>query len=507
MRDIAHVLATRAELLPAGETTQEHKKWQEDERQKLEFDRASNRGLFEGTFNNKPSLVSIQDNQDNVLRCPMCTWELEDRVCSSCGWSDLSDGGGGTVSLSDEGLSEAGSISVYSGSDYRLPFDDHPHLHENPYTEEMFLGRDIGSVTLSIDSDQDGSVGSLEGFVVNDDDDLGPSHPFHEIHDGSEGSSNLGSDVNGTLSTVDSDEIQQRQNIGETEDLHNRRDPPRPSHSPDLIDIYSDSESRAGGRPWRAQRQATRNHLFGLGHNSSRRETPRNAPTYRGVNGFRSTAAPRTVDLGNTSSDDSSSHPQPPRRRARLRRMISSDDDDEPRFRMPIPEIDDGSSETAVAESQETRSQANAPRRDRERSIPGAFPESFSHSEPSSQAVYLDLTSPTATETLPNHLDLPSSSRNRAQSSRRISHEPSNRPPSHLPSPRHRMYNPPSTYRASSTTLQAGNEGSPNRQPVNARRYYERFGAGESEVPSQRKRLNRQRGHRQPDEMDNDPVN
>ena len=491
-----------------GETTQEHKKWQEDERQKLELDRASNRGLFEGAFNNKPSLVSIQDNQDNVLRCPMCTWELEDRVCASCGWSDLSDGGGGTVSLSDEGLSEAGSISVYSGSDYRLPFDDHPHPHENPYMEEMFLGRDTGSVTLSIDSDQEGSVGSLDGFIVNDDDEDPLSHPFREIHDGSEASSNLGSDMNGSLSTVDSDEIQQRRNIEETQDVHNpRSDLPRPSRSPDYVDIYSDSESRAEGRPWRAQRQAAGNHLFSLGHNPSRRETPRNAPTYRGVNGFRSTAAPRTADLGNTSSDDSSSHPQPPRRRARLRRMISSDDDDEPRFRMPVAEIDDGSSETAVAESQETRSRAKAPRRDRERSIPGAFPESFSHSEPSSQAVYLDLTSPTATETLPNHLDGPSSSRNRAQSSRRIFHELSHRPPSHLPSPRHRMYNPPSTYRASTSTLQAGNEGSPNRQPVNARRYQERFGAGESEVPSQRKRLNRQRGRRQPDEMDSDSVN
>ena len=492
-----------------GETTQEHKKWQEDERQKLELDRASNRGLFEGAFKNQSSLASIQDHQDNVLRCPMCTWELEDRVCASCGWSDLSDGGGGTVSLSEDGLSEAGSISVYSESDYpHQPFINQPHVYGNPYMQETILRRDNGSVILSPDSDEEGSVGSLDGFIINDDDDddVAPSHPFREIDDGSEASSNLGSDMNGTLSTADSDEVQQRQNTRESEDLHIRGDPPHPSRSPDFIDIYSDGESRTGDRPGRAQRGATRNHLYGLGHSSRRRETSHNAPTYRGVNGFRSTAAPRTVDLGNTSSDDSSSHPQPPRRRARLRRMISSDDDDEPRFRMPISEIDDGSSETAVAESPEIRNRATAPRRERERSIPGAFPESFSHSEPSSQAVYLDLTSPTATETPADDTDVPSSSRNRAQGYRRTFHEPSNRSPSNLPSPRHRSYNPPSTYQASSSTLQAGNEGSPNRQPVNARRYYERFGAGESDVPPQRKRLNRQRGHRQPDELDNESV-
>lgn len=442
----------------------------------------------------------------------MCTWELEDRVCASCGWSDHSDGSDGSVSLSDEALSEAGSISVYSGSDYpdQAVHVNHP-LYENPYMDEIFLGREMGSPTLSLDSDQDGSVGSLDGFVINDDDDDDDAlrHPFNHIDDGSEGSSNGGSDMNGFVSTVDPDELQQRQNIEEIEDLRNEGDPPHLSRSPDFIDIYSDSESRAGGRPWRARRQATRNHLFGLGHNPSRRETPRNAPTYRGVNGFRSTAAPRTIDLGNTSSDDSSSHPQPPRRRARLRRLISSDDDDEPRFRRPISEIDpsnDGSSETAVAESQETRNRANAPTRDRERSIPGAFPESFSHSEPSSQAVYLDLTSPTTTETPPNNLEVPLSSRNRAQSYHHTFHEPSNRPHSNLPSPRHRSYNPPSRYRASSTTLQAENEGSPNRQPVNARRYYDRFGAGESDVPSQRKRLGRQGGHRQPAELDNESI-
>lgn len=74
--------------MPAGETTDEHKKWQKEETHMIEQDRSSTRGLFRGCFritqcNNRSY---IRDAEDGVDRCPECTWELEDGHCNHCGY-------------------------------------------------------------------------------------------------------------------------------------------------------------------------------------------------------------------------------------------------------------------------------------------------------------------------------------------------------------------------------------------------------------------------------------
>lgn len=57
-------------------------------------------GLFRGTFNRgRPPVQPIVDLEDNVMRCPVCSWELEeDAACEQCGYrqnddsaSDMSD--------------------------------------------------------------------------------------------------------------------------------------------------------------------------------------------------------------------------------------------------------------------------------------------------------------------------------------------------------------------------------------------------------------------------------
>ncbi|EKV19771.1 hypothetical protein PDIG_01120 [Penicillium digitatum PHI26] len=81
----------RAELLDKGETTTEHTKNQRDEAERLDQDKANNHptegGLFGGLFKPKPPpLKPVIDNDDGVVRCPLCSWELEGDNCAGCGY-------------------------------------------------------------------------------------------------------------------------------------------------------------------------------------------------------------------------------------------------------------------------------------------------------------------------------------------------------------------------------------------------------------------------------------
>lgn len=79
--------------MPVGETTQEHRKWQEEEAALVERDKANpglKGGLFRGCFRltRRRPPAAIRDDEDGVDRCPRCTWELEDGLCESCGYPE-----------------------------------------------------------------------------------------------------------------------------------------------------------------------------------------------------------------------------------------------------------------------------------------------------------------------------------------------------------------------------------------------------------------------------------
>lgn len=208
---MTQLFANRAELMPVGETTQEHRKWQEEEAALVEKDRATTGlkgGLFRGCFRltRRRQLAVIRDDEDGVDRCPRCTWELEDGVCESCGYpagddpaemgdsdghgnwdDDLYDMDGATMeelvgALGEDArmdgyipnidFSEHGYSSEDGSSERSLPrmrqrdrritaqrhrLRAHPE-EEPPY--DSFLSTDEGS--------EDEEVGSLDGFVVND---------------------------------------------------------------------------------------------------------------------------------------------------------------------------------------------------------------------------------------------------------------------------------------------------------------------------------------------------
>jgi hypothetical protein len=90
-------LISKAELLPADETVEEHRRLKEEETQCVEKDKANKDkrtgGLFLGCFRQEPpTRRAIRDEEDGVDRCPVCNWELEDSRCGQCGLSFGSDG-------------------------------------------------------------------------------------------------------------------------------------------------------------------------------------------------------------------------------------------------------------------------------------------------------------------------------------------------------------------------------------------------------------------------------
>ena len=97
---MTQIFANRPELMPPGETTEEHKKWQAEEAAVVEKDRSSKGskgGLFRGCFRRRSIMRAAPIRDDGIDRCPRCTWELEDGQCESCGYPD----GGAQLSESD----------------------------------------------------------------------------------------------------------------------------------------------------------------------------------------------------------------------------------------------------------------------------------------------------------------------------------------------------------------------------------------------------------------------
>lgn len=132
----------RAELLPEGETVEQHNQWRREEEEIVQQDRNNTNsklgGLFKGCFR-KPErpLRAIHDQEDGVDRCPMCTWELEDGTCGQCGLQFDDNGmlafGGGPGGWSD--MDEASELDMSSedidGSfdipDEELELDDYDY--------------------------------------------------------------------------------------------------------------------------------------------------------------------------------------------------------------------------------------------------------------------------------------------------------------------------------------------------------------------------------------------
>ncbi|OAP54932.1 hypothetical protein AYL99_10632 [Fonsecaea erecta] len=90
LRDLVHMLISRADLLPEDESVQDHQLAKEEEAASLAADRKGP-GIFKGIFEKKEQRAGIwarglRDEEDNVVRCPDCHWELENGECGRCGF-------------------------------------------------------------------------------------------------------------------------------------------------------------------------------------------------------------------------------------------------------------------------------------------------------------------------------------------------------------------------------------------------------------------------------------
>lgn len=112
VRAVVQLFTSRAELLDKGETTDQHKTHQLEEAGRIEADKNNldpkQGGLFRGTFNKARPLPAgpIIDLEDGVVRCPQCSWELDEEGCVNCGYRPDDDSMSGTDWRSDSDNSE-----------------------------------------------------------------------------------------------------------------------------------------------------------------------------------------------------------------------------------------------------------------------------------------------------------------------------------------------------------------------------------------------------------------
>jgi hypothetical protein len=118
VREMVRIFAARSQLLPDGETAEEHEKLATAEAEIVSKDKANSDvrlgGLFRGVFrrgSRDHPYLAIRDVADNVDRCPLCTYEVEDGRCNQCDIRVIGDDD------DDDVLSESDSSGLNSDDD------------------------------------------------------------------------------------------------------------------------------------------------------------------------------------------------------------------------------------------------------------------------------------------------------------------------------------------------------------------------------------------------------
>ncbi|KAK8216678.1 E3 ubiquitin ligase [Zalaria obscura] len=210
IKEMASIFVGRAELLPDGETMEEHAKWQQEEADIVKIDLANEHprtgGLFKGSFKKGSRMIvnPIHDPGDNVDRCPYCHWELEEGMCLQCGihidrdtWESFSDTDSSGASTNGHGADEELDIDIDAedadadfGLDIGLgayPSDDDSEMHgSSPIgnavrAEERRRRREARDemVGFTVDGewdteeDEDEDSHSMQDFI-DDDDEISP---------------------------------------------------------------------------------------------------------------------------------------------------------------------------------------------------------------------------------------------------------------------------------------------------------------------------------------------
>lgn len=179
---MVEIFLNRAELMPADETMEQHNQRRIEENEIVEKDKSGPGGLFKGTFNVAPAPI-MWDDEDGVQRCRRCHHEYEGgATCNHCGAAfdpidDFSDGPGIYSDVSDM---ESHDFDL----DAEVDMDDDDlaeyHLRQGPPAilprVQLAYGahRQINLVSSDDDADEaddesDDDAGSLQDFVVDED--------------------------------------------------------------------------------------------------------------------------------------------------------------------------------------------------------------------------------------------------------------------------------------------------------------------------------------------------
>ncbi|PYH47454.1 uncharacterized protein BP01DRAFT_216303 [Aspergillus saccharolyticus JOP 1030-1] len=177
VRAVVQMFTSQPELLDKGETTDEHQRHHNEESERLERDRQNTDpkagGLFRGTFNKPRISQPIMDDDDNIMRCPHCAWELEDDECIHCGYQR--DGSSVTSTyysdMETDDMTDYMDDEIEDGfRDYDEDYDfDEMYLHAlPPEMQNAIFGRNPGYFTRGWHS---GPSSGIEDSEMDEEDD------------------------------------------------------------------------------------------------------------------------------------------------------------------------------------------------------------------------------------------------------------------------------------------------------------------------------------------------
>jgi hypothetical protein len=155
IREMTRVFAYRQELLPDGETVEEHDEYIKEAVAQVATDKETD-GLFSGLFKGgRMHWMPLHDPGDDVDRCPNCHWELEEGRCGSCGLNiGDEDGFGLDTGESENSDDDDDELDIdvvphdYDGMDDPGSFDEEDYLDEDG--NHRFGDEAEGSVDLDI---------------------------------------------------------------------------------------------------------------------------------------------------------------------------------------------------------------------------------------------------------------------------------------------------------------------------------------------------------------------
>ena len=155
IREMTRVFAYRQELLPDGETVEEHDEYIKEAVAQVATDKETD-GLFSGLFKGgRMHWMPLHDPGDDVDRCPNCHWELEEGRCGSCGLNiGDEDGFGLDTGESENSDDDDDELDIdvvphdYDGMDDPGSFDEDDYMYEDG--NHRFGDEAEGSVDLDI---------------------------------------------------------------------------------------------------------------------------------------------------------------------------------------------------------------------------------------------------------------------------------------------------------------------------------------------------------------------